>query len=42
MVPCPCCGPRWYARLFIAWYRLLGEQLPPELEKWTHEHDLSR
>lgn len=32
---CPCCGPRWYARLMVWVHRLLGEPLPPELEGWA-------
>jgi hypothetical protein len=29
---CPCCGPRWYANMHRALYRLRGESLPPELQ----------
>jgi hypothetical protein len=31
---CPCCGPRWYARLMVWAYKVTGEQLPSELEGW--------
>jgi len=32
---CPCCGPRWYARLMIWAHEVLGEPVPPELEGWA-------
>jgi hypothetical protein len=31
---CPCCGPRWYARLHVTWYKHAGLPLPPELRGW--------
>lgn len=29
---CPCCGPRWYRDVTVFFYRLLDEEVPPELQ----------
>ena len=35
MIPCPCCGPKWYALLHIWLYRHVWHQpVPPELRGW--------